>query len=162
MPGDLKRFRIATARRLRHNVTDAERRLRLELRRLPTYGTHFRRQAPIGPYVVDFACMAAHLVIELDGSQHAEADGVRKDEARTRWLAQEGYKVIRFWNNDISENLEGVLQAIYVALYGGPESEAVPLKHERHRAGSHPAPAPTLPLEGRVKKRVKEVPCLTS
>jgi very-short-patch-repair endonuclease len=77
-------FRRDTARRLRLNQTDAEARLWRRLRNWPMEGTHFRRQAPIGPYIVDFACMAVRLVIELDGSQHGVGENVIRDEARTR------------------------------------------------------------------------------
>src|SRR5262249_35580093 len=84
----------------------------------PWLGSHFRRQVPIGPYVVDFACMAARLIVEVDGSQHGSDQGHARDEERTRWLEKEGYRVVRFWNNDITQNVEGVLETIYVALYG--------------------------------------------
>jgi very-short-patch-repair endonuclease len=94
-------FRRETARRLRLNQTDAEARLWRRLRHWPMRGTHFRRQVSIGPYIVDFACMAAHLVIEMDGSQHGVSENVIRDEARTRWLEAAGYRVIRFWNNDL-------------------------------------------------------------
>jgi very-short-patch-repair endonuclease len=103
-------------------------------------GTHFRRQVPIGPYVVDFACMAAHLVIELDGSQHNAAPRRAKDEMRTRWLEAEGYRVIRFWNNDLTHNIDGVLETVYAALYGSGDAEAHRLKHLR-KGRSHPTPA---------------------
>src|SRR5882757_6128849 len=95
----MTKFRRATARRLRTNQTGAEMKLWRELRKLETKGTHFRRQVPIGAYVADFACLASRLVIELDGSQHGEEPNKERDEARTRWLAAEGYRVLRFWNN---------------------------------------------------------------
>ena len=126
-------FRRATARRLRANATDAEATLWRMLHELPLDGSHFRRQVPIGQYVADFACMAARLVIELDGSQHGTLDGIVHDEARTRWLESKGYRVIRFWNNDIIENPDGVLEAIYEALYGSADGEPVTLKHARRR-----------------------------
>ena len=77
-------------------------------------GAKFRRQTPIGPYVVDFVCFDARLVIEIDGGQHANNN--QQDERRTAWLQSEGYRVIRFWNNDVIENLAGVLHAIESAL----------------------------------------------
>ena len=102
--------------------------------------SHFRRQVPIGPYVADFACMAARLVIELDGSQH-NTDAIRlRDQIRTRWLESEGFRVIRFWNNDLTQNMDGVLETVYAALYGSREAEPGPLKHRRHRR-RHPTPA---------------------
>jgi len=109
------------------------------LRQLETKGTHFRRQVPIGPYVADFACMAARLIIEVDGSHHGEDDTKKRDEKRSQWLETEGYRVIRFWNNDVTQCTEGVLDVIYAALYGSRESEPAQLKHERRRA--HPTPA---------------------
>ncbi len=122
-----------TAKRLRQNATDAEARLWRHLKRLKMKGTHFRRQIPIDKYVVDFACPAAHLVVEVDGSQHGEDEGRRDDETRTQWLASEGYRVLRLWNNDVTHNIHGVMEAIYAAVYGSPAAEPQPLKHTRHR-----------------------------
>jgi len=110
-----------------------------ELRKLETRGTHFRRQVPIGPYVADFACLASHLVIELDGSHHADEPNKSNDEARTRWLEAEGYRVLRFWNNDLIENIESVMETVYAAL-----------------CGSRRAPRADPPLQGRVKKAPDE------
>ena len=158
----IDRFRRETARRLRHNQTDAETRLWRRLRHWPMDGTHFRRQVPIGPYVVDFACMAARLAIELDGSQHGEDENVLRDEARTRWLEAAPYRVIRFWNNDLVSNMDGVLESIYAAVHGATNAEPTPIKHKRRprtvsAPGGHPTPArpskdgladPPLPGEG--------------
>jgi very-short-patch-repair endonuclease len=129
----IAQFKRETARRLRRNETDAESKLWRYLRRLETRGTHFRRQMPIGNFVVDFACPAARLVIEVDGSQHGEDEGRLRDRKRTQFLESEGYHVLRFWNNDISQNIHGVMEAIYANLYGSPESEPYVLKHMRHR-----------------------------
>ena len=107
---------------------------------METSGTHFRRQVPIGPYVADFACLASRLLIELDGSQHGDRANKAKDDKRTRWLELEGYRVIRFWNNDIAENLDGVLDTIHAALYGSRDVDSVALKHMR-RKRLHPTPA---------------------
>jgi very-short-patch-repair endonuclease len=109
---------------------------------LPIYGSHFRRQVPIGPYIADFACMAARLIIEIDGSQHGTDVGIARDSERTQWLEQEGYRVIRFWNNDLSQNIEGVLETIHAALYGSRDADASVLKHERRPKGAarHPTP----------------------
>jgi very-short-patch-repair endonuclease len=136
----ITKFRRATARRLRANQTDAEILLWRHLRKLETKGTHFRRQVPIGPYVADFACLASRLIVELDGSQHADKPNIAKDEVRTRWLEAEGYRVLRFWNNDLTENLDGALETIYAALYGSRDAQPVTLKHER-RLKDHPTPA---------------------
>ncbi len=123
------------AKRLRANTTSAEDRLWQGLRLFPMSGSHFRRQVPIGPYVADFACMAARLIIEVDGSQHGDDNHRRHDEARTRWLEAQGYRVLRFWNNDLTTNMNGVLDAIYAAIYGSTYAEPVPLKHERRKRG---------------------------
>ena len=102
--------KVERARELRKNLTDAERLLWSRLRRRQIHGRRFRRQHPIGPFIADFACTEAKLVIELDGGQHVE----RKDQdaARTRWLAQRGYRILRFWNNEVLSNIDGVLTVI--------------------------------------------------
>jgi very-short-patch-repair endonuclease len=124
-------FKRDAARRLRLNQTDAEARLWRKLRHWPMEGTHFRRQVPIGPYIADFACMAAHLIIEVDGSQHGEGENVIRDQVRTRWLEAAGYRVIRFWNNDLVNNMDGVLEAIYAAVHGSTIADPTPFKHKR-------------------------------
>jgi very-short-patch-repair endonuclease len=139
-PSPFNKFRRATARRLRASQTGAEIQLWRHLRKLETKGTHFRRQVPIGPFVADFACMASKLLIELDGSQHQRRTIRSKDEERTRWLEAEGYRVLRFWNNDLVENLDGVMETIYAALYGSRDTAPVQLEHLR-RAKDHPTPA---------------------
>jgi very-short-patch-repair endonuclease len=106
-------------RRLRAESTDEERKLWAHLRAKRCGGFKLRRQhpiGPIGPYFVDFCCVAQHLVIELDGSQHTEPEEERKDVLRTAYLNQQGYRVLRFWNEQIETELQGVLQAIYAAL----------------------------------------------
>ena len=96
------------ARRLRVTMTDAERKLWRTLRDRQVDGLKFRRQHPIGPYVLDFLCEERRLAVELDGGQHT-AD---KDAVRTAWLADHGVRVIRFWNNDVLTNLPGVVEMI--------------------------------------------------
>ncbi len=88
---------------------------------------------PIGSFVVDFACPAAKLVVEVDGSQHGDDSGQVNDAKRSDWLEREGYRVIRVWNNDVIHNIEGVLELIFAALYGAPAIEPRLLKHERYR-----------------------------
>ena len=104
--------RVTRARSFRQNPTDAERLLWQRLRSLAG-GAHFRRQATIGTYFADFACHTNRLVIELDGGQHADSAG---DEIRTTYLSAAGYRVIRFWNNEVLENIEGVLERIMSEL----------------------------------------------
>lgn len=104
-----------TARYLRSNPTDAERKLWSPLRRKQLHGHRFRRQRPIGPYVVDFVCLEASLIIEVDGGQHAEQ--LAKDEARTRFLEKQGFRVVRFWNNEVLANSTEVLEVIMQTLH---------------------------------------------
>jgi very-short-patch-repair endonuclease len=104
----------ARARNLRRNVTDAERRLWSRLRRNQLNGHHFRRQVPIGRYVADFVCAQKKLIIEVDGGQHAVQKAA--DEIRTRYLEDRGYRVLRFWNNDVLGNTDGVVETILAAL----------------------------------------------
>lgn len=105
----------ARARLLRRRMTDAERRLWSKLRLRQVDGLRFRRQAPVGPYIVDFICLETKLIVEVDGGQHA-ADK-EKDDERTTWLEAEGYRVVRFWNNDVLSNTEGVVQMICSVLH---------------------------------------------
>jgi very-short-patch-repair endonuclease len=126
-------IRRATAKRLRANTTPHERILWRALKELPVEGTHFRRQAPIGPYVVDFFCPAAHLIIELDGGHHAEDKPAKHDRERQLWLEQEGYRVVRFWNSEITADLTAVLERIYTELYGSRDAKVEPMKHRRRK-----------------------------
>ena len=127
----LSRFRRRAAKRLRANTTDAERKLWRALKNVPIEGTHFRRQVSIGPYVADFACLAARLIIELDGGHHSRDDVARKDRVRQDWLEAEGYRVLRFWNAEVASNLDGVLDTIYAALHGSLADAAEPFRHAR-------------------------------
>lgn len=104
------------ARVLRNNATDAERKLWFELREFKKYGHYFRRQVPIGKYVVDFACLKSKLIIELDGEHHASGKQRQHDIKRDKWLESEGYQVIRFWNADVYKHKNSVLDTIYSAL----------------------------------------------
>ncbi len=99
-------------------MTDAERQLWSLLSHRGMDGFHFRRQVPIGAYIADFACHHAKLIIEVDGGQH-DLDAPA-EIARTRFLESEGYRVIRFWNNEVLGNLEGVHMVINDALLGPP------------------------------------------
>jgi very-short-patch-repair endonuclease len=100
----------STARQLRTRLTDAEQKLWQHIRGRQLMGFKFRRQAPIGKYIVDFVCFEQKLILELDGGQHAVQQNY--DNARTEWLESQGFKVIRFWNNDVMNNIEGVKESI--------------------------------------------------
>ena len=115
---------LARARELRRRSTEAEKRLWAELRNRRLQGFQFRRQVWIGPFVVDFVCVDERLVVELDGSQHADRSDY--DGRRSDVLAGEGYQVIRFWNNEVTENIAGVLDAIVAALVPSPSHAALP------------------------------------
>ena len=101
------------ARRLRKNMTDAERRLWQYLRLRQLEGHKFRRQVRIGPYIADFACLKSMLVIEVDGGQHAEARAY--DERRDDFMRGQGYRILRFWNNDVLQHADAVLETILLA-----------------------------------------------
>ena len=109
------------ARELRRDMTPAERRLWVILQRRQIEGFRFRRQCPVGPYIADFACLEARLLIEVDGGQHMDEAG---DVRRDTFLRREGFRVLRFWNNEVMTNLEGVRALIVSRL-----------------ADSHPCPA---------------------
>ena len=102
------------ARKLRRDMTDAEKALWQRLRARQLDGAKFVRQFPIGGFIADFACRSARLVIELDGGQHADST---RDAERTREIGRHGYIVLRFWNNDVLTNMEGVLESILTELH---------------------------------------------
>ena len=116
-------YRHRFAKDLRTHMTDAERLLWQHLRAHRLYGQKFRRQQPIGPYIVDFVHLGARLVIEADGGQH---NGDAADQERDGWLKAEGYRVMRFWNNDILQSTDAVLEEIFKAVSPSPS----PLKGE--------------------------------
>ncbi len=115
------------ARHLRRNATEAETILWHHLRGRRLRGLKFRRQATIGPYIADFLCAEYGLVLEVDGGQH----GGRRDEFRTAAIERLGYRVIRFWNNDVIENIEAVLDRI------ASEAEALPPRFRRRQPSSN-------------------------
>jgi very-short-patch-repair endonuclease len=121
--------RVPRARALRRDATEAEKKLWQHLRQPPFREHHFRRQATIGPYFADFASHQARIVIEVDGGQHSSSTS---DERRTRYLEAKGYRVLRFWNNDVGENISGVLSMIDAAV----------------NAETPPTPAPSPPKAG--------------
>jgi len=120
---------IVNAPRLRQDQTEVERRLWSHLRDRRLGGWKFRRQVPIDVYFADFVCKDALLIVELDGSQHAE-ERAEHDAIRTRKLTKLGYRVLRFWNNDVTGNLEGVLIAILEACKQDPHPDPLPLAGE--------------------------------
>ena len=113
------------AARLRREQTDVEQAFWMAVRNRRLGGYKFRRQATVGSYVADFLCVEAMLIVELDGGQHSP----EADEARTLFLERRGYGVLRFWNNDVAQNLEGVLLKVLNAL------------HERRKTLTQPSPA---------------------
>jgi very-short-patch-repair endonuclease len=103
---------IRFAQQLRRNMTDAERTLWQHLRQRQVEGIKFRRQAPIGKYIVDFVCHQVKVIIELDGGQHNDEKNIQYDEARSQWLNSQGYFVQRYWNNEVFENIDGIVESI--------------------------------------------------
>lgn len=112
----MKANRTNLARELRQRQTEAERVLWGKLRNRQLEGVKFRRQQPIGQYVVDFASLEKAVIVEIDGGQHNERPVLERDERRAGWLSGEGYRVLRFWNNEVLDNVDGVLEVIREAL----------------------------------------------
>jgi very-short-patch-repair endonuclease len=133
---DIPDWQRMAARRLRREMTDAEQKLWQALRANRFRGAGFRRQAPLGPYIADFVCHALKMVIEVDGGQHS---GSEHDERRDAWMAREGYKVLRFWNNEVLGNLEGVLDRIGREIASVPSPQPSPTRGE----GAAPRPGDT-------------------
>lgn len=116
--------RTPRARRLRREATPAERRLWTQLRQREINNVHFRRQAPICPYFVDFACHRTRVVVEFDGGKHGFDAEALRDDKRTRFLEKSGFRVLRFWNHEVLRNLESVVDTICAALYQTVERAA--------------------------------------
>ena len=108
--GAFTRVTSPHAKALRNNMTDAEQMLWQRLRDRRLGGHKFRRQVTIDPFIVDFLCIQHRLIVEVDGGQHAEQ--IEHDVARTAWLETQGYRVLRFWNNEVLGNRDGVTQVI--------------------------------------------------
>jgi very-short-patch-repair endonuclease len=128
------------AQSLRRCPTDAERKMWEILRTLKPLGMHFRRQAPIGVYIVDFAWHGEKLVVEIDGGQHAEARR-RYDEQRTAWLQSQGYRLLRFWNHDVLKMPEVVGEAVLAAARTSTEPIKDPTPNPSPQGGGEPASA---------------------
>jgi len=131
-----------TSRRLRRDATIAEQRLWYRLRSRSLCGMKFVRQESIGPYIVDFVCRERRLIIEADGGQHAEN---KHDTIRDQWLRNRGYRVLRFWNNDVIQNIDGVLETIASALHKGEP----PCGQDNRPRRCPASPSPRLRGEGR-------------
>jgi very-short-patch-repair endonuclease len=122
------------ARALRKSMSDAERKLWRGLRARRIDGARFRRQHPIGRYIVDFVCLEQRLVVEVDGGQHTEDEHIAADARRDRWLESEGYRVMRVSTTDVYNNVDGVLDTIWATLQERASVRAKPHPHqERHR-----------------------------
>ncbi|MGP8050391.1 MAG: endonuclease domain-containing protein [Desulfobaccales bacterium] len=112
------------AKALRKRLTDAEKLLWRHLRNREMGGWKFRRQFPVGPFIVDFICVEKNLVIEVDGGPHAEKE--EEDNRRSSYLNRMGYRVFRFWNNQVLQETEAVLEAIFAILADGKENSPSP------------------------------------
>src|SRR6266478_1697173 len=116
----------SNARSLRSTMTEAEKRIWFRLRAHRLNGASFRRQEPIGTYIVDFVCFDARLIVEIDGGQHADS---QRDKVREQWLELQGFSVLRFWNHDVLANTDGVIERIDEALRAAsPPSLTLPRK----------------------------------
>jgi very-short-patch-repair endonuclease len=115
------------ARKLRHNPTEAEKLLWRQLRFWQIGGYKFRRQQPLGKYIVDFICFEKRLVIELDGGQHAEQQ-MKYDSERDAWLIAQGFSVLRFWNDEVLKNIDGVEEVILSKLKSTPLPQSFPAR----------------------------------
>ena len=134
---------LTHARELRKNSTDAENLLWQLLRRNQLNGFGFRRQHPLGSYILDFYCHEAKLAVELDGGQHAEGAEIEHDEKRTAWLKERGITVLRFWNNEVLANTEDVLQSLFDWLSAHTPSPTLPRREKEpalQNAGFSPSP----------------------
>jgi very-short-patch-repair endonuclease len=123
------------ARELRANATNAERLLWVHLSARKVAGTRFNRKVPIGPFICDFVSRSAKLIVEVDGGQHDS--NAAADEARTRHLEARGFRVVRFWNNEVLQQIEGVVAEIERALADTPSPDP-----SRKREGSSVTPEP--------------------
>lgn len=146
----LRQFLKQAARNLRRNHTDAEARLWYYMRGRRLAGYKFRRQHPIGPYIVDFVCLERRLVVELDGGQHAEQRS--RDDKRTNSLRSRGFQVLRFWDNDVLRDTDPVLSTIMDAL-AAPSSPTLLPEGEGRGARRSVAPSPVQAGEGERESR---------
>ena len=113
----MSRYTVVAAKKLRRRMTDAEQHLWWKLRANQLNGAKFRRQHPLGAYIADFVCFEARLIVEVDGGQHAES---RTDRVRDEWFRSQGYRVLRFWNNEVLSQTRAVLERIAEYLTPSP------------------------------------------
>jgi very-short-patch-repair endonuclease len=117
---------IPLAKRLRKGMTETEQLLWSHLKAKHFEGLKFRRQQPIGGFIVDFVCFEKKVIIELDGGQHALPEEMKDDKKRDQWFEVQGYKVLRFWDNEVLTNTEGVLEAIWKGCFDHPPLNPLP------------------------------------
>jgi len=141
----LKTQNKSLVKALRHSPTEAEKKLWYHLRDRKVLGAKFRRQQSFGSYILDFYCAESKLAIELDGGQHGKPKGIVQDEQRDKYLKEEGVTVLRFWNNQLFDEFEGVLDMIYTTLKGRtphpnplPQGERERLAKQKDQPNSHP------------------------
>ncbi|MBN8918072.1 MAG: endonuclease domain-containing protein, partial [Rhizobiales bacterium] len=134
---ELSAAKSSRARALRESMTDAEQKLWRLLRDRRLEGSKFRRQVPVGPYIADFLSFQHRLVVEADGGQHAES---ARDAVRDAYFAANGFRVLRFWNNDILVQTESVLEAIYQALLATPHPRPLSRQGRGEAKRGHPSP----------------------
>ena len=128
---DHDRRLLGFARQMRHDMTDAERKIWDILRSRRLQGFKFRRQFPIAGYILDFYCVRLHLAVELDGGQHNDAGAIVYDERRAQTLDAQGIRVIRFWDDDVLKHTDAVAEAIYDACCANPHPDPLPDYRER-------------------------------
>ena len=116
----------ALAKNLGKQSTDTEQALWKHLRAKRLEGLKFKRQQPIGNYIVDFVCFERKIIIELDGGQHSQPEQIQKDREKDRWFKRQGYNVLRFWDNEVLKNTKGVLEVIWETCLNHPPLNPLP------------------------------------
>jgi very-short-patch-repair endonuclease len=134
------------ARELRNNPTDTELRLWQRLRRRQLGEHKFRRQQPVGRYIVDFVCFEKRLIVEVDGSQHSTQ--CERDQLRTEWLQSQGFRVLRFWDNEVWESLEEVATAIWSSLEEANPGPTLSRSKRMAKDACHSPPPQSSPVKG--------------
>jgi len=119
---------LENAKRLRSNMTDVEKKIWMQLRAKRFFGYKFYRQVPLGKYIPDFLCYEPKLIIELDGGQHAEQ--INYDQKRDAFFKEQGFMILRFWNNEVMQNMDGVLSVIIESLRARRVPLSLTLPHE--------------------------------